>query len=50
MPLVMRVGKGRTPKKSQVDELQRMREGYSVFMYQLDIGQVYVDPEPKRKE
>ena len=44
-PRLVRVGRGKTSMDTK-DQLRLMREGYTVYMYHLDVGRVYVHPRP----
>lgn len=48
LPKLVRTGRGRTSKHPK-DQLRLMREGYTVYMYHVDLGRVYVYPRNVRR-
>ena len=48
-PKLVRTGRGTTAYREK-DAMRLMRDGYTMIAYHLDVGQVYVHPQPVRRE
>ena len=48
-PKLIRIGRGKSALNSR-DQFKLMSNGYACFMYHVDLGQVYVHPEPLKAE